>query len=529
MKNQNKIGTEEIFNKQQNFFYNTIKKFLDEKIIANTLEKELAGIILHLSTNKNLNASEFELLGSLSYLVGIDYTNQAFIGKEISANVTARFKQFNLSMNVVALYVDCIDLIKDETSFQEAKDKMKSLIFDKIIFQSKSMEHKNVQLNVLRSDIVRFFNTIVIPVNMASGVEEIKAKKEYIYEDLLKISTLIQTQSKIPGNAIKRFIKIVNNPLYMELMERSMVYFDKQKFAVVYLDSILSVKESFTKLGDDSKTLLKSIIFGNEIAEEIYTKLKADFDAQVVPEVVAEVAPEDGDVAYVPHYTSEEVNKLMSNDQDEFIKEILCDMIKSDLEVEDQVIDGITRILIDDDYSQHLYSYLKSNMSNPHRSKENFNRSYPKINLATIVERINKIEEDFKSEYKTLVELACKPIPGDILHKVVGYVNATIEGVILSNDEQKQYLISQIMENGISTYNQLQQIVGMIETCDISGADSLSYVTLYKYLNNTPEILEVFEKSGEIEKFTNQIAIVKGFREWFEYYVTPVTPLVVEK
>lgn len=503
---------EQMFNKQQNFFYETIKKYVHEKNGKGILINNLKSIANNLSSNKDITIDEFVTLGSLSYLVGIDYTNQPYISREISDKVSDRFKEFELDQNTTDIFVEVVSLIK-EKSLHVSKDKMKSLVSKEIVFSENEITSK-IELNVLRANIIKFLNLSIFPVSMSASVEEIKQKKNFTYEDILKVSTLIQTQCKIPGNAIKNLIKINSNQLYQKLIEKAMFNFDKQKFAVVYLDSILSVNESFDKFGILSHSALKQIILGGQITDLDYEIFKNNFEAKA-PEVIT---PDETTDVYVPHYSGSEVNAMMENNPDAFINEVFCDMIKSDIEIEDGIILAISSILVDSDYSQHMYSYLKSQMKSPKRSVANFKIIYPGLSLDLIINNLQKSEDDFKEEYKTLVELTCKNIPNDILNKLINFVNRTIEGLILDNDDQKQYLISQIIENGISTYQHLQQIVGLIETCDINGKDTFEYITLYNYLNQNEEILNVFEKSKEIEIFTSQISIVRVFREWFEFY-----------
>ena len=132
-----------------------------------------------------------------------------------------------------------------------------------------------------------------------------------------------------------------------------------------------------------------------------------------------------------------------------------------------------------------------------------------------LISLLTEKEDSLKIEYKEVVEFTCKEIPKSIKSKIIDYINKTIESVVLENDEQKQFLVSQLMENSISTYNHIQQIVTLIETCNINGSDALNYVTLYKFLHENEEIVEAFEKSSSVATLGNTISIYQIFREWF--------------
>ena len=101
--------------------------------------------------------------------------------------------------------------------------------------------------------------------------------------------------------------------------------------------------------------------------------------------------------------------------------------------------------------------------------------------------------------------------------RIVTYVNDCIVCCIMENEEQKQYLISQLIENGISTYNHLQQIMSVIETCKIYGEDSIVYVNLYNYIQDKTNIKEVFENANKMTNLELKLQVYTLFKNWYSF------------
>ena len=126
--------------------------------------------------------------------------------------------------------------------------------------------------------------------------------------------------------------------------------------------------------------------------------------------------------------------------------------------------------------------------------------------------KTNSLQE----EYKNLIELICTPIPENVKERLSKYILDTIETCILETEDTKQYLISQYIEPGVDTYNHLQEIVSLIETCSIVGVDMISYYTLHKYLKENTLIEDTFAKKKKKPFYENKLAIYYEFANYFK-------------
>ena len=291
-------------------------------------------------------------------------------------------------------------------------------------------------------------------------------------------------------------------------MDKSKKYFDEQIFAVVYLDSILSVVESNEKIlkNYDLTSVIESTLTESPILNWELINKKTE---ELQKKNVENVEETENETEYVQD-ASININDLMDNNPDLFIVEILKDLVKKNDLTELDVTFAIDKLIDDgDDYAQHIFTYLRKMFKN--RNIVEFNELYPNINYDKLMKILEENYNVAKDLYENIVEITCKPIPDEILTKVIGYVNMTIMGLILVDDNQKQYLVSQMVENQIKTYKQLQQIVQLIESCDLKGSDAMNYVVLYRFLKENTEIESIFTESTKLDKYFVDFSIIHAF------------------
>jgi len=508
--NQSQLSQEQLekmYSDQQNFFHSGIKNNITKLKEKHTLQGILTQALVTIQNDNNINTEPFVLLGGLAYLVGIDFTSSKYLDINICNNVKKRFDEINLSDDEIKLFSSCMSIIQ-EKHILEAKDSLKELI-------NKRVNPDNITLNVnlLRADILNILNNSIYPVSMAMGVEEIKSNQKLTYHDYLKINSLLQKQCKIPGNLIKKLIKIYGNPLYAAIMEKSKKYFDEQKFAVIYLDSILSIVESNAKILKNYglTSIIETILIESTLLNWEDINLVTD---NLKKKETEEAENKKSD--YVQDETVD-INDLMDNHPDLFVSEILKDLSKKNELTIDDILLAIDKLVDDgDDYSQHIFTYLRKLFKD--RKNVTFSKLYPNVKYIDLMKSLENNYNTSKDIYEGIVELTCKEIPSEILTKVVGYINLTISGLILVDDNQKQYLVSQMVENQIKTYKQLQQIVGLIESCDLKGSDAMNYVALYRFLKENTEIEKVFEESDKLDKTFIDFSIIHAFYEWFKEF-----------
>jgi len=503
---QEQIQLEQSYKQQQNFFYETISEkltFFKDREEKYAVELEL------IESGKDLTLEQFELIGCLSYLVGIDYTNQQFLKENICNNVQKRFLKYAFSEDLLFHYVKALNNISEATCLK-AKDELKNK-FDSVILIK---TEEKLLFNNIRLSIKSIINNSIIPINMVVGSNEILVKTEYTYQDIIKINSLINRQCKFNGSkAIVSMMKLYSDSLWQKLLTKASKLFDNQKFAVVYLDGILSVLEVNKKFGNNLLTILQN---DKEIAYD-WESIEKEFNLGLasIPEVIEEIITEVVEEEKYSRLPTEVISKLQENLPFDFILNVIGDLCGHFPKTTDDLLLGIDKIFEQTDYYQNVYHYLKANLKKVSTETDRNN-----LNVDEILSKLINIVETSGLEYKVLMEKSCQDIPEDIKQKIVTLVNNCINNLLLVNDEQKQYLISQIIENNITTYQHLQQILTLIETCDINGNGLISYVDLNNYLITNTNIIDIFDMFEKIEPIQTKLSFVAGFTDFFKALTT---------
>lgn len=515
-----KIGDnlEKNYQKKNNFFYESIEKKISENL--EYLTPMFAKIRTNVLNKQQLDISEFEMLGIFSYMVGIELTNNPYIMEKPANTVAARFaKNLIDDKLMVNEFIEAVKDIKD-TDFIDTKESMKNSVLQTI----KKFDEK--EMKDVRGIVKTIFANSIIPVNYAVQKNDLVTKQFLSYEDILKINTLINQHIQFNGSkAIKGYINLYSNKLFNELLHTASMKFDDQKFAVIYTDSIFSVKEGITKF---DKKDFENILCNNldnidfEKIQQQYELSKVE-EAEIVEdeetdEVTDEVTDQENihnieNETYV-RLNDEESKAVMSEDPSRFIFEVIGDLLKVYPNTPKMVISGIDNILNEPDFAQHVYQYLRS-----HVTKLTPDSYFGPANINEIVKLLGEMFEKEKSDYNAIVTEICQPIPEEYLTKIVNYVNSCISDLILDKEEQKQYLISQLIENQIETYQQLQQIIGLIEDCSVIGKNTISYVILNDYLEDNTDISTLFTKTENLESIKFRLSFVGAFYDWHKAMV----------
>jgi hypothetical protein len=493
------------YQKQQNFFYESIST----KLKAYSEDQAHLLNLLNSVKENEISLEQFEVLGCFSYLVGIDYTNQVKLTEEVINRVRERFEVFGFSEKVLQGYSHGINKVS-EKSILPAKDKLKNQITNEIFV---STENK-LLFNNLRSVIKKIFNNSLLPVSMSVPVNELINKKSYTFDDILKINSAINIQCKFVGKvAVKNLIKLYNDKLWVEYLQSALILFDNQKFAVVYLDGILSVKESKKKLAYNIFDSISKTIEFNDILclEEIPVEVEVSVEEEISEET--HIKEEEQIRKLYVKVTDEEIALASKEKPVDFIYHVICEALGYIPENTEDIFKALEKSFQEEDYIQHIYHYMKSQ-----GKLVKVGDTFPE-NVVSISDLILSFDEKIikmREEYKQALENICEEIDENKIHKIVSYVNVCIGDLVLVTEDQKQYLTSQLIENNITTYQHLMQTLELIENCDIIGEQLISYVILHKYLDDLTEVKEKFELSKNTEGLQTKLSIYIGFSDFFK-------------
>ena len=490
---------EQNYAQQQNFFFETISKKLKS---FQEKESETFKLLTSIQKDVQLTSEQFELVGCLSYLVGMDFVNQPYMQRHICDNVYKRFEDLNFSAATLVAFTDALELVSTETC-QDSKNALKDSITQIIPVPT---ENKLINFEI-RNSIKAIINNSMIPVNMAVSVNKILVKKELDYHDVLQINALINRQCKFNGlKAIKAMKKLYDQPVWRQMLEQASIYFDNQKYAIIYLDQTISVKEA---IGKFDRPLIDVLDGTYETYD--FTLFESLYEESQIEEV--EVDTEEAGADEVEKYQRlpEPVAKEMQGSKPfEFLLEVIADFIGHYPKTAEDIFKAVDAMIEQTDYIQNIYHYLKVNLVKVSDAADT--KNLPVAEILAIFE--TKVKE-LASEYKVLAEKNCAAIPEDYITKVVNYVDACIGDLLIITDEQKQYLISQVLDNGISTYKHLAEILDLIEKCDINGNQLISYVVLNQYLADNTNITEIFEAGEKLEPLQLKLSIYAGFADLF--------------
>ena len=479
-------------NQQKNFFFERIQQRLKSADL-NTQLKEI--------NIDKLSVEDFILLGSLAYTFGSDYTGQKGQSKLVITNVVKRFIDLDISSEAIARFMLIMEKLKIE-ELVTPKEAMKELITKKITGLNAADIHE------IRIKINQILKNSVFPVQFAQDIDLLIKEKNYDYQQLLKFNSFVYQQTDISGKILRVLMDLSANPKYSQNLLLASEYFDDQKFAIVYFDSIITLKEyqeshnnfNIAKFIDNPELIESTII---------------DETIDNVDELIAKSANESYETVK-EEITDPNVYVCVAADQkntDMFIKGILEEGIKSYIKTTENLRTGIYDMITNIDLVQHVYAYMKKEKDN---NRTPIGEVYPEIAPAEI-EAMLKVEIEINAEkYKTLVVAYTSEIPADNIRRVVDYVNNTIESLVVGDGERKSHLMQQLAENQITTYKHLHQTIALIEECKILGNETESYVTLINYLRTNENIfIDIFDKVQELESLQLKISMFTEFKQFY--------------
>ena len=476
----NTLFMETMYQQEKNLFFEQVKKFLTEMSENEILQK--------------INMEDFETMGALCFITGVDYVGQAYKQKSVMSNVRKRFEELKLSDSVIKTFEYKINFLKDSNISEVYADEIK---------RSKELPMKEIEVapeNQLafidvKAKIKNILNQLIIPISLAKGLFDIKQNK-LTYDALYKLNSLINQNSSYSGKIYRSLSQLYGNELFNTLLKNMIRIYDNAKYAIIYEESFQACIDSVNRFKFDL----------SEITEEQESENRKTFEQkeQERAETNREESGDEQNEKYQQkQYTKEESEKIFNENPELLVKTLLEEQIEKNL-TEDTLLEAIDALIMNEDLLQHIYTYVvtkSKTFSVPNEKFENI---------------LKKELQEIGAEYKKLAEINCREIEPEYSERIVQYVNACIESCIMNTEEQKQYLISQLLENGITTYLHLQQILSLIETCNIQGKDVQDYTVLYDYVNDKTNIREVFDNANKLEHLELKMKTYQAFHDFYK-------------
>lgn len=485
---------------------------IKEIILASNADGSLETSILSINEKlksvepQELTSKEFILLGGMSYYVGLDFCQQSILDKKIVNKFIERFKIFNFSEATINAFQEIISNENIIQGIERPKDLLKEEVLDTI-------KATQLEINDMRILINTIFKNSIFPSIYSHSINEIINTKKYTYHDIITINNILQQNINVKGSQFKNLIKLYGNKTFTKALADADTIFNNSKFAIVYYDSIISCVECQKRFKNTNIT--------NFLQEGFIDTYDFEIEAnKEKTEEVKDVEKDKNDENEKRIARENELNILQNKYPRKFIIGVLCDFLKvTKFENPVQIIEAIENAVQNQDYVQHIYHYLKANQEKAHQFADGENLADDFGLIAEQVEEVRSIIVDkiaeLRGETKALTEILLKELPAEKLPNIINYVNNVIESLVVFGMNEKGYLLSQIQQNQISTYQHLQQILSIVESQNIDGSKINNYVVLYDYLETQTDVKTVFESTGKLEGMYNKLAFYQEIRNFF--------------
>lgn len=478
-----------------NFFYEKIKEKLKQQITTGSLKKDLDSIFAKVSDGgeQKLSTDDYSLIGNISYMFGLDYTGQVNgLDSKVVKNVIARFTEIEFPADELETFTAIIHLL-DINALETPREELKELVNKKIAVNA-------AQMITIRMGINSILKNTTFPVKFAIEIDQILKEKTYTYQQLLKVNSMIYEQINIQGSQLKSLGNLYKDKTFVNLLTIGTEYFDANKFAYIYLDCIISVKEFQAR---NENPPIANYLASPETIDSIVTVVKEPVEIeQLVEELVTEkfktetIAPED---------------------VDRFIFGIYQETLDKYITTSGEFMEAVEKVMVQEDLVQHVYKFMKANMNLNRRGIDGI---LPSLK-SNVLSAIKDAWDNYAVKYKALAERYVAEIPEDKIYRVVTYLNDVISTLSINGSERKSHLLQQVIENQVSTYKHLHQMLALIEECDINGGQTGTYVTLRDYLmNNEADFVKLFDEVQELDVYQIKISYLQCLKDFYSVEVT---------
>jgi hypothetical protein len=462
----------------------------EQELFIETIENNLKNNFHLLLDDKKIDkTTEYELLGSLCYYIGIgiwDFpknvnNNTKETNEKLISSLNDRLSRINIKLESVNSVIKKYKYI-DVNYLEEINQINKDLI-------NKTLPSED---SFLLSPLVKnCILTLIVPVSYVKDLDKIKSAKlsELTYRHLLMLNNFIYDESVEVTN--RTFEDLRNLQLidkYNKAIKKGTEYYNKQKYSIMFFDLILSMKEYLEYFND------KDFIDTLDIIK----------DSDIVKLELKSVDNNDKDIEDENLFKTEPLKAVLSIIIEEKKLGITLDDIKSDEQIYELLKDSDSLKI-----SEDIVMYLKQT------NQVGLKFKFDDLNLdnfkSHIIDDLKEVSEKLKSKLTLYME----DLPSTIKTRVIDKVNYAIQSLIIDGSEKKAYLYQQLLENGIETYKHLQQMIGLIEQCKVRFGESLKYRELVEYINENKSIQNKFELIEEIDKLNDKAYYFQTLKSMF--------------
>ena len=354
-------------------------------------------------------------------------------------------------------------------------------------------EYRNSPL--IRVTSVRNIQNVIryamFPINQAMNVEELMTKESWSANDLVKINALLTGIISHTGESLEASNNLYAENAFAQALEKAVTKHNSCKFSLIFLEAFISFFEK--------------IKFYRTKYENFTIDLTQEFDESRIIETAVNAGEQKN-----LEEKKQEAENIVDNKPEKFVEQLMLEYAEEDENAE-PTVETYSKFIenLSKDYEAifHIIKYLKNKGAEPHPETK-----FWKNHSNEVLELHRKTAE----EYKAVMEKICAPIDPNRVKMVNLLVREVIKSLIISTNEQAQYFATQIAEDSIETWSHFQEILTLIENCNIRGSKIPAYAQLFTYVDSDPnyiEIRELFEKVSVIELKLDLHRILKEFFE----------------
>lgn len=513
MNNLEQKQLEQMYKKEQHFFYERVKEVLSN--VANP-EQILDDIKNKISEKRDINEKEFEILGSYCYLIGIDFASMLFYNKNMQEKLSARLKDFTEDLDIDFMW-KLLSVCKDikNVNIVNAKDSMIGKI-------DREIKLSNFELKQhIMMPYKKLFENVIIDIKYAVDCTELSNKDKITYNELLKINNSINETFKYVGyKSMNAFRDLFKSPVFVENLKKAGKVFDDVKFGTIYYDSILTINEKLSQYNDLKE--VTDFICG-KFNDEDYKRYEEEYKSRNKDQ--EQPTKDNKEKKSRLLISDEDSKKLMQDNPLQFLMYFAEDCYYNNIGINNkeyergkdfdnnQFFESMEIISKDnDDFLKDFYSWIKGSKN---YIKENtlVYEPFVSISVVGLLNTTKEIIEKISAEYKKQAEEICKDIPQKDLNRIKTMFDNIMAGLILDTQQQKQYIMSNFFENQIKTYQNLVQLLQLVESCDIKGSHAKYYKELSDYVKELPFDFDI---TKDIDNSYKKLSLYKALKEFLE-------------
>lgn len=488
----------------QMHFFRTVTGYMNE-IKDKDVRLDLASSIDTNEENYENNRSSFQYLGSIAYLIGLDFCSQTYINRNVVKNASERLEKFVLPNDYKREFLQTFMNIMKNTDMN---------VFESVFNKYSSevdCDIPNKYVGIISGIFYKFkliLSNSTIAVKYAIEVNNIIEKNKLTYQDVLKVNNIISQYCDFIGMpAINKFNQLFMDSNYQNLLKESTDKYEQYKFGTLFIESIQTFKDFLISGRYDEKTIIDMML--GEIEEKTFDEEESNFKARLEEEK-NNIKPDDKKALY-----EEKIEDIMKTDPIHAIMVISDESLGFKVETVEDFINGIEKVCESTDYMGSIYHYIKAKTKdvNANCSMGEYNLNPAEI-LTAIDDKVVKLRE----EYKMVAEEICADL-GDIKTDINNLVNNMIGSLVLQSNDQKSYLISQFMKPSLETYQHFTQIMNLIEQSNMIADEKglRAYKNLYNFTKT--KMSDKLDIINSAEPLYNRLSMFIAVKDLFNKYV----------